>query len=79
MADVIVGGERDGEERGGGVAERGEGRFGERARAMHSNWDYAPGQVVIAAIDKLGYPSWIGAEYKPRASVEAGLGWMKAY
>ena len=35
--------------------------------------------VVIAAIDKLGYTSWIGAEYKPRASVEAGLGWMKAY
>lgn len=35
--------------------------------------------VVIAAIDKLGYTSWIGAEYKPRASVETGLGWMKAY
>ena len=36
-------------------------------------------RVVIDAIDRLGYQSWIGAEYKPRASVEAGLDWMKAY
>jgi len=32
--------------------------------------------VVIKRIDELGYTGWIGAEYKPRTSVEAGLGWL---
>ena len=27
-------------------------------------------------IDKSGYAGWIGCEYKPRAGVDAGLGWM---
>jgi len=35
--------------------------------------------VVIERIDALGYKGWIGAEYKARASVEAGLGWRQAY
>lgn len=35
--------------------------------------------VVIKRIDELGYTGWIGAEYKPRASVEDGLGWMTTY
>lgn len=35
--------------------------------------------VVIKRIDELGYSGWIGAEYKPRASVEAGLGWLEHY
>lgn len=34
---------------------------------------------VFAEIDRLGYPHWIGAEYKPRAATEAGLGWGAAY
>jgi hydroxypyruvate isomerase len=35
--------------------------------------------VVIDRIDTLGYTGWIGAEYKPRASVEAGLSWLEEY
>jgi hydroxypyruvate isomerase len=35
--------------------------------------------VVIKHIDTLGYAGWIGAEYKPRSNVEAGLSWMAHY
>ena len=34
---------------------------------------------VFAEMDRLGYPHWIGAEYKPRGTTEAGLGWGAAY
>ncbi|WP_020680425.1 hydroxypyruvate isomerase [Marinobacterium rhizophilum] len=30
-------------------------------------------------IDTLGYDGWIGCEYKPATSTEAGLGWLKDY
>ena len=30
-------------------------------------------------IDGLGYSGWIGAEYKPKARTEAGLGWFKGF
>ena len=30
-------------------------------------------------IDGLGYEGWIGAEYKPKAGTEAGLGWFGAF
>ncbi|MDP9045608.1 MAG: hydroxypyruvate isomerase [Pseudomonadota bacterium] len=30
---------------------------------------------VFAALDRLGYAGWIGCEYKPATSTEAGLGW----
>lgn len=30
-------------------------------------------------IDRLGYRGWIGAEYKPGAGTEAGLGWFKPF
>lgn len=29
-------------------------------------------------IDRIGYAGWIGAEYKPKAGTEAGLGWFRA-
>lgn len=32
---------------------------------------------VFAAIDKIGYDGWIGCEYKPATTTEAGLGWLK--
>ncbi len=38
--------------------------------------DYAH---IFALIDLLGYEGWIGAEYKPVASTEAGLGWMDKF
>jgi hydroxypyruvate isomerase len=30
-------------------------------------------------IDRIGYAGWIGAEYRPRAGTEAGLGWFREY
>jgi hydroxypyruvate isomerase len=28
-------------------------------------------------IDRIGYTGWVGAEYKPKAGTEAGLGWFR--
>lgn len=33
---------------------------------------------LFAHLDKIGYTGWIGCEYKPATTTEAGLGWMKA-
>ena len=30
-------------------------------------------------IDRIGYPGWLGAEYKPAAATEAGLGWLAKF
>lgn len=35
------------------------------------NWDF-----VFAQVDRLGYAGWIGCEYHPAATTEAGLGWL---
>ena len=35
--------------------------------------------AVFEAIDRLGYQGWIGAEYRPRARTEDGLGWARKY
>jgi hydroxypyruvate isomerase len=34
---------------------------------------------LLELIDRLGYPGWIGCEYKPETSTTAGLGWAKRY
>ena len=34
---------------------------------------------LYAFIDRLGYSGWIGAEYKPKAGTEAGLGWFREF
>ncbi|WP_020682651.1 hydroxypyruvate isomerase [Marinobacterium rhizophilum] len=34
---------------------------------------------IFSFIDQLGYDGWIGCEYKPATSTEAGLGWMKEH
>ena len=31
---------------------------------------------VFAALDAMGYAGWIGCEYKPATTTEAGLGWL---
>lgn len=31
---------------------------------------------LFAHLDRIGYTGWVGCEYKPRATTEAGLGWM---
>jgi hydroxypyruvate isomerase len=33
---------------------------------------------VLAAIDRLGWAGFVGCEYKPRTTTQAGLGWIKA-
>jgi len=35
--------------------------------------------AVFEAVDSLGYRGWIGAEYRPRARTEDGLGWARQY
>jgi 2-dehydrotetronate isomerase len=35
--------------------------------------------AVFAAVDRLGYKGWIGAEYRPRGRTEDGLGWARSY
>lgn len=32
---------------------------------------------VFAAIERLGYAGWVGAEYRPVAGTREGLGWMR--
>ena len=35
--------------------------------------------MLFEAVDRLGYTGWIGAEYRPRARTEDGLGWAQPY
>ena len=30
-------------------------------------------------LDRIGYQGWVGCEYRPTATTEAGLGWLKPY
>ena len=32
---------------------------------------------LFAHLDRIGYKGWIGCEYKPAATTEAGLGWLE--
>ena len=32
---------------------------------------------LFAHLDRIGYPGWVGCEYKPAAGTEAGLGWRQ--
>jgi hydroxypyruvate isomerase len=34
---------------------------------------------LFSHLDRIGYSGWVGCEYKPRTTTEAGLGWMKPY
>jgi hydroxypyruvate isomerase len=34
---------------------------------------------IFDALDRLGYPGWIGCEYRPRGRTEDGLGWARHY
>jgi hydroxypyruvate isomerase len=45
-----------------------------RAEPDEGDLDY---RAVFAAIDRLGYRGWVGAEYRPRGDTDAGLGWME--
>ena len=45
----------------------------DRAEPDAGTLDYGP---VFRAIDALGYKGWVGAEYRPRAGTDEGLGWI---
>ena len=34
---------------------------------------------LFRALDRLGYDGWVGCEYKPLTTTEAGLGWAEPY
>jgi hydroxypyruvate isomerase len=34
---------------------------------------------IFAAIDRIGYQGWLGAEYRPQGRTEDGLGWFAAW
>ncbi|MBI2312663.1 MAG: hydroxypyruvate isomerase [Betaproteobacteria bacterium] len=34
---------------------------------------------LFAHLDRIGYSGWIGCEYKPAGTTDAGLGWLKPY
>jgi hydroxypyruvate isomerase len=34
---------------------------------------------LFAHIDRIGYAGWIGCEYKPKTTTDAGLGWIRPY
>lgn len=34
--------------------------------------------AIFSALDRLGYSGWVGAEYRPRAGTDEGLGWLAA-
>lgn len=46
-----------------------------RAEPDEGDLDYP---AFLAALDRLGYAGWIGCEYKPRGSTDAGLVWRAA-
>ncbi|MCB1498483.1 MAG: TIM barrel protein [Bauldia sp.] len=44
-----------------------------RAEPDEGTLDY---RALLRRIDEVGYTGWVGAEYKPRAGTDEGLGWM---
>ncbi len=34
---------------------------------------------IFEFLDRIGYSGWVGCEYKPAATTDAGLGWLKTY
>ncbi|WP_434456678.1 hydroxypyruvate isomerase [Stutzerimonas urumqiensis] len=36
-------------------------------------------RFLFEHLDRLGYQGWVGCEYKPATSTEAGLGWLKTH
>ena len=46
----------------------------ERHEPDRGELDYG---YMFEVIDELGYPGWIGCEYRPAAGTSAGLGWLR--
>lgn len=51
--------------------------------AVHDRGEPDTGEIdypwLLAQIDRLGYAGFVGAEYRPRAMTDAGLGWISAH
>jgi hydroxypyruvate isomerase len=51
--------------------------------AVPSRYEPDEGEVayerLVRHIDRIGYGGFIGAEYRPRATTEDGLGWLEAF
>lgn len=47
------------------------------SRAEPDEGEIAYGNV-FRGLDRLGYDGWVGCEYRPRASTDAGLAWVEA-
>ena len=47
------------------------------SRAEPDEGEIAYGNL-FREVDRLGYQGWVGCEYRPRASTDAGLRWVKA-
>jgi hypothetical protein len=45
-------------------------------RAAIREIDY---QFLLRHLDRIGYGGWVGCEYRPLTTTEAGLGWMKQF
>jgi hydroxypyruvate isomerase len=54
-----------------------------QAAAVPSRHEPDEGEVnypaIFAALDRLGYQGWVGAEYRPRGRTEDGLEWARAH
>lgn len=48
------------------------------SRGEPDDGEVAYDRLLPAIVDE-GYDGWFGAEYKPKASTDAGLGWMDAF
>lgn len=46
-----------------------------RAEPDEGEIDY---RAILATLERIGYAGWIGAEYKPRALTDDGLGWRES-
>jgi hydroxypyruvate isomerase len=49
--------------------------FPDRAEPDHGSVDH---RVFVRTAIRLGYDGWVAGEYRPRADVESGLGWLVA-
>ncbi|HVO19818.1 MAG TPA: hydroxypyruvate isomerase [Anaeromyxobacter sp.] len=36
-------------------------------------------EFLMPFLDRLGYPGWVGCEYRPATTTKAGMGWMARY
>ena len=36
-------------------------------------------RFLFEHLDRIGYQGWVGCEYKPLTTTEAGLGWLKSH